>query len=117
MYWNFVAIDGVIKNQLERFPVVLPLAPQAFVVPWPLFQFLGPIHSLQESLDGGSAHRKASTYTRDSTNTVKTQTFMSAVGLQPTIAVLERASTVHASDRAATLIGLREYWMLINLWR
>jgi hypothetical protein len=30
--------------------------------PWPLFEFLNPIHSRQGSLDGGSARRKAATY-------------------------------------------------------
>jgi hypothetical protein len=34
-----------------------------FVGLWPLFQFLIPIHSRYDSLDGGSAHRKASAYT------------------------------------------------------
>jgi hypothetical protein len=33
------------------------------------FQFLNPVHSRQYSLDGGSARRKAATYTQDSTNT------------------------------------------------
>jgi hypothetical protein len=31
--------------------------------PFPLFQFLNPIHSRYDSLDGGSASRKAATYT------------------------------------------------------
>jgi hypothetical protein len=57
--------------------------------PWPLFQFLNPIHSRQDSLDGGSARRKAATYT---------ETSMSRV--------FERAKTVHAFDRVATVIGL-----------
>jgi hypothetical protein len=30
---------------------------------------------------------------------------MSLVGFEPTIPVLERAKTIHALDRAATLIG------------
>jgi hypothetical protein len=30
---------------------------QPFVEPWPLFQFLGPIYSRQDSLDGGSAFK------------------------------------------------------------
>jgi hypothetical protein len=30
--------------------------------PWPLFQFLNPIHNRQDSLDEGSARRKAATY-------------------------------------------------------
>jgi hypothetical protein len=36
----------------------------ALVGPWPLFQFLNPIHSRQDSLDGGSARRKTATYSR-----------------------------------------------------
>jgi hypothetical protein len=45
---------------------------QPFVGPWPLFQFLDPIHSRQDSLDGGSAHRKAGIYTQNNTDTEKT---------------------------------------------
>jgi hypothetical protein len=33
------------------------------------FSFLNPIHSRQDSLDGGSARRKAATYTQINTNT------------------------------------------------
>jgi hypothetical protein len=33
------------------------------------FQFLNPIHSREDSLDGGSAIRKAATYTQNNTNT------------------------------------------------
>jgi hypothetical protein len=40
-----------------------------FVRPWRFFQFLNAIHSRQDSLNGGSAHRKAATYTQDSRNT------------------------------------------------
>jgi hypothetical protein len=36
---------------------------QPFVAPWPLFQFLDPIQSRMDSLDGESALRKAATYT------------------------------------------------------
>jgi hypothetical protein len=67
-----------------------------FVGPWPLFQFTNLIHSRLDSLDGGSARLRAATYT---------QTSMSPVGFEPTMSVLERAKTVHASDRAATVIG------------
>jgi hypothetical protein len=35
---------------------------QTFLGPWPLFQFRDPIHSRQDSLDGGSARCKAVTY-------------------------------------------------------
>jgi hypothetical protein len=44
------------------------MALQLFIGPWPLSQFLDPIHSLLESLDGGSVRRKAVTYTQNNTN-------------------------------------------------
>jgi hypothetical protein len=44
------------------------------VGPLPLFQFLNPVHSWYDSLDGGSAGRKAVTYTQNITNTEKTYT-------------------------------------------
>jgi hypothetical protein len=47
----------------------ITMALQPFVGSWPLFQFLDPIHSRQDSLDGGSARREASTYTQNNTNT------------------------------------------------
>jgi hypothetical protein len=58
-------------------------------------------------LDGGSARRKAATYTHNSTNTEKThtQTSIPSVGFEHTISVFEREKTVHALDRAATVIG------------
>jgi hypothetical protein len=45
------------------------------------------------------AHRTAQTQNK------RTQTSMSWVGLEPTIPVFERAKTVHASDRGATVTG------------
>jgi hypothetical protein len=35
------------------------MAVQPTVWPWPLFQFLDPIHSRYDTLDGGSARHKA----------------------------------------------------------
>jgi hypothetical protein len=49
--------------------IIIIMAVQPFVGPWPLFQFLDPIHSRQDSLDGGSYRCKASTYTQNNTNT------------------------------------------------
>jgi Na+/proline symporter len=49
--------------------IVIIMTLQPFVGPWPLFHFLDPIHSQQDSLDRGSARRKASTYTQNNTNT------------------------------------------------
>jgi hypothetical protein len=45
------------------------MALQTFVGPWPFLQFSDPTHSHQDTLDGGSARRKASTYTQNNTNT------------------------------------------------
>jgi hypothetical protein len=72
------------------------MALQPFVGPRPLFQFLTPIRSRLDSLYGGSAHRKAATYTGQHEHRT------TWVGFQPTIPVFERAKTVHALDRAAT---------------
>jgi hypothetical protein len=82
-----------------RVNIFMPLQPS--VGPRPLLQFLDPIHSRQDSLDGGSARRKAATYTQNK----RTQTSMPLVGFEPTIPALERAKTVHALELAATVIG------------
>jgi hypothetical protein len=51
------------------------------------------------------AHR--TTQTRNK----RTETSMPRVGLEPTIPVFKRANTVHALDRAATVIGISELYM------
>jgi hypothetical protein len=51
----------------------------------------------------GSARRKAATYTQ--TQNKHRQTSMSRVGFETTIPVFERTKTVHASGRAASVIG------------
>jgi hypothetical protein len=55
-------------------------------------------------MDGGSARRKAATYTQDNANTELSHS-MRPVGFEPTIPAFERAKTVHALDRAATVTG------------
>jgi hypothetical protein len=50
-----------------RFFFVRPYSP--FVRTWPLFQFTNTVRNRKDSLDGGSARRKAATYTQDNTNT------------------------------------------------
>jgi hypothetical protein len=45
------------------FRIIIIMTLQPFVGPWPLFQFLDPIHSRNDSLDGGPVCRKAATYT------------------------------------------------------
>jgi hypothetical protein len=49
--------------------IIIIIALQPFVGPWPLLQLLDPIHSRQETLDGGSALRTAATDTQEKTNT------------------------------------------------
>jgi hypothetical protein len=44
------------------------MALHSFFRPWPLFEFLNPKHSRLDSLDGGSARRKATTYKQNKTN-------------------------------------------------
>jgi hypothetical protein len=70
--------------------------------PWSLIQFLNLIHSRSVSLDGGSARRK--THRATQTQNRRTQTLMPKVGFGPTIPVFGQAKTVHASDRAATVM-------------
>jgi hypothetical protein len=62
-------------------------------------------------LDGGSALRKAATYTQNNikTKNKRTQTSMPGVGFELTIPVFERAKTVHALDRAVTVIDTTAY--------
>jgi hypothetical protein len=73
--------------------------------PWPLFQFPNiytvantPWTCDQPVARPLSAHR--TTYTQNE----RTQTCMLLVGFEPTISVFERAKTVHALDRAATVM-------------
>jgi hypothetical protein len=60
-------------------------------------------------LDGGPARRKAATYTATQKQNKRTQTSIPRVGFEPTILVFGRAKTVHALERAATVIGSLKY--------
>jgi hypothetical protein len=61
-------------------------------------------------LNGGSAHRKAATYTQNNTNTQLTHTdTMLRVGFEPMIPVIEWAKTVQALDSAVTVIDSFHY--------
>jgi hypothetical protein len=75
--------------------------------PWSLFQFLnlytvGRTHWTvdQPVARPLPAHRTTETHNK------RTQTPMPRVGFEPTIPVLELPKTVHAIDRAATVIGV-----------
>jgi hypothetical protein len=60
------------------------------------------IYSLEVSLDGESAHRKAATYIQNK----RIQTSMPRAGFELTIPVFEQVKKVHALDRESTVIGL-----------
>jgi hypothetical protein len=83
----------------------------SFIHQWlysPLLGLLGPgLFFRFVILDGGSARRKAATYTQDNTNTEQTHTQISMpwVEFELMIPAFERAKTVHAFDRAVTVIG------------
>jgi hypothetical protein len=69
------------------------------------FSFLIYLHRLQNSLDGGSARRKAATeHWTTQTQNKRTQISILQVGFELTIPVFQREKTVHASDRVATVI-------------
>jgi hypothetical protein len=90
------------------------MALQPFVGPWPLFQFLSPVHSRYDSSDGGSASRKACyLHTEQHKENKRTQTSMSQVGFEPTTPAFERAKTVHDLDRVATVISRNNYTLII----
>jgi hypothetical protein len=83
------------------------MALKSFVGAWPLFQFLIFYRVGRTTWTGGSARRKAATWTHRTaqTHSKRIQTSMPQVGFEPTIPVFERAKTVHALDRAANVIG------------
>jgi hypothetical protein len=73
--------------------IIIIMALQPFVGPWPLFQFLDPIHSPEDSLDGGSARRKAPAYTQNDTNTKSAHRHYSLSGIRthdPSVRASER---------------------------
>jgi hypothetical protein len=59
-------------NELFILSIPLSMVLPSFVGTRPLFQFVNPIHSRLDSLDGGSARRKAATFTQNK----RTQTSM-----------------------------------------
>jgi hypothetical protein len=61
-------------------------------------------------LDGESARRKGHNLHRTTqTQNKRRQTSMPLVGFELTIPVFERAKTIHALNRAATVIGMLIY--------
>jgi hypothetical protein len=78
---------------------------QPFVRPWPLFQFLDLfIQSVGFFGRGISPSQGRYRHTGQHKQNKRRQTSMPEVGFEPTIQVFERENTVHALDRAATVI-------------
>jgi hypothetical protein len=78
------------------------------VGPWPLFQFLNSIHSRWDSLDRGSVRHKAATCTQNNTNRINAHNrhpYLEWDSNPRSQCSSERAKTVHALARAATVIG------------
>jgi hypothetical protein len=82
------------------------MAQQSFVGPWPLFQFLN-LYTVGRTPRTGDQPVARPLPTRRTTQTQnkRTQISMPRVRFDPTTPVFERAKTVHALDRAATVIG------------
>jgi hypothetical protein len=75
-------------------------------------QFLNLRHSV--GLPEGVISTSQGRYLTQTKNKHK-QTSMTRVGLEPMILAFERAKTVHALDRAATVIGVWKKWRYQNL--
>jgi hypothetical protein len=76
--------------------------------PWPLFQFLN-VYTVGRTLwavDQPVA-KLLPTHRTTQTQNKRRQTSIPSVGFEPTIPVFERAKTVHALDRPATVTGGR----------
>jgi hypothetical protein len=82
------------------------MALQPFVEPWPLFQFLDLFTQSVGLLGrGNSPSQGRYLHTGQHKQNNRTQTPMPQVEFEPMIPVFERAMTVHALDRVATVIG------------
>jgi hypothetical protein len=83
------------------------MALQPFVGPWIFFQFLDLLYIRYNTLDRGIS-KPQGRYLRtgqQKTQNKLTQTSMPQMGFEPTIPAFEREKTVHALDRAASVVG------------
>jgi hypothetical protein len=85
---------------------IIIMALQPFVIPWPFFSFL-ILYTVGSSTWTGEqpVARPLPTHRTTQTQNKRTQTSTPRVGFEATTPVFERAKTVHALDRAATVIG------------
>jgi hypothetical protein len=98
--YNFVKAFLV----LPYLSIYLLMALQPFVGPWPLFSFLILYTIGRIPWTGDQPVARPLPIHRTQIQNKRTQTSMAQVGFEPPITVIERAKTVHALDRAATLL-------------
>jgi hypothetical protein len=80
---------------------------------WPLFQSLTLFTIGRTPWTGDQPiARPLPTHRTTQPQNKRTQTSMPQVGFEPMIPVFERAKTVHALDRAATMIGIISVYIL-----
>jgi hypothetical protein len=100
----FVFLRNTLGERLLSF--CLSVALQPFVGLWPLFSFLIFYIICRTPWTGDqSIAMLLPAYRGQHKQNKRTLTSMPLAGFEPTIPVFERAETVHASDRAATVIG------------
>jgi hypothetical protein len=82
------------------------MAVQPFAGPWPLFQFLN-IYTVGRTpwMGDQPVAMLLPTHRTTQTQNKRTQASVSRVRFEPTTPMFERAKTVRALDRAATVLG------------
>jgi hypothetical protein len=84
--------------------------------PWPVFHFLNPYTVGRTPWTGDQPVARAlPTHRTTQTRNKRTQTSIPRVGFEPTIPVFERAKTVRALERSATVISLRNKLHALNV--
>jgi hypothetical protein len=91
------------RIQFSLSPPIWPYSPLN-LGPFFSFLILYPVSRIPLTGDQPVA-RPLPTHMKTQTQNKPTQTSMALVGFEPTITVFERAKTVHALDRATTVIG------------
>jgi hypothetical protein len=84
---------------------------QPFIGPWPLFRFLNLFCTVGRTAWTGDepVARPLPSYRTAQTQNRRTQTFMPEVGFETIIPVFERPKTVHALDRASSMVRRNAY--------
>jgi hypothetical protein len=83
----------------------LSMALQSFARLGRFFNFLIFLHGRNPRTGNKPVARQLPTHRTTQAQNKRAQTSMPQVGFEPMIPVFERAKTVHALDRAATVIG------------